>query len=568
MLLAIGVYFDHYDNDNLFTYSNENFEPCSCFLDAYHNLPQKCQNELCDATYNRINYRLIEIASIHTPRPCVLKDMEKAHKEWISNDTSDAVHAIANSKYLALEDTADLFDAQRFGYISGVQCYLRFKQLTLDYSIEQFKDILKCYLSEDLPLSIQWYVASRIIDLHDFNRLIQKKHTYEEWDLRITHHISEIRHLIEWFDDNIFIKDIVKLRVKRKVVSMLDDDDKWKLFEDGIIDSPGENNIRLRLEYLYNERFYYHVNFDSGEKLTDYNHELLKYECFQQKMCEDFCNCDDFKMRRIIFRYLTDRSQSSVVEKCTGMERLYFWLRNPLEQMAWEYIHPYFCDLPSPEQIKMLRYVLSLIATGTITLDIDELYRMFVGSEKKACYAVCGILWLLKKKIENPCEPINSSEFASIIGDSKIINEFNIILGKVEAKKDNGFYYDIGEFFYPCGGINKCHICRCGEFRDSVKHHVFYWCKKKACDRRNHFLSSHKQWQKYLFSDFLHILMKTDDLSTIWSITSEVSVFLNDIIESNGKEEFISHQLTEQEEIGEKSDNMEIEPDWSDNACI
>lgn len=86
-------------------------------------------------------------------------------------------------------------------------------------------------------------------------------------------------------------------------------------------------------------------------------------------------------------------------------------------------------------------------------------------------------------------------------------------------------------------------VCRCTNYIDvdPIDGIPFYWCNKKPCVRRCHYILPLSEWEKYKLSDFIYILLGCEsvNLSKVWKMTSEISLFFNAYIEfkrsSNGE---------------------------------
>ena len=99
-------------------------------------------------------------------------------------------------------------------------------------------------------------------------------------------------------------------------------------------------------------------------------------------------------------------------------------------------------------------------------------------------------------------------------------------------------------------------ICRCGDFGDSdPKNNIpFFWCNKKMCVRRGHFLLPPSEWENYRFADLLFIALgqSSDSRESVWRVNSEISQFICDymhIFRSNDRNIY-SKPLNGEEEIG------------------
>lgn len=125
------------------------------------------------------------------------------------------------------------------------------------------------------------------------------------------------------------------------------------------------------------------------------------------------------------------------------------------------------------------------------------------------------------------------------------------------------------------------YICRCGCF-ENIDQKItpsfykweqnepgipFYWCNKKMCVRRAHYLCPTSDWVNYKLSDFLFVLMGNDkkNAKLIWDITSEISRFCCDYREMyEDNLPFVSKKIVEAEEIGTWDENSSVFKNISD----
>lgn len=128
---------------------------------------------------------------------------------------------------------------------------------------------------------------------------------------------------------------------------------------------------------------------------------------------------------------------------------------------------------------------------------------------------------------------------------------------------------------------NSFDVCRCTNIVDvdSVDGIPFYWCNKKPCVRRCHYLLPLSEWEEYKLSDFIYILLgcETINLSKVWDMTSEISQFFNAYIESkrsknesnesSAKEQLNteSNQIKKSNEIGVLTEELSVVQDIYDD---
>lgn len=115
------------------------------------------------------------------------------------------------------------------------------------------------------------------------------------------------------------------------------------------------------------------------------------------------------------------------------------------------------------------------------------------------------------------------------------------------------------------------YICRGGCFGgfDSMNNDIpFFWCNKKMCVRRAHFLLPPSKWKDYHFADLLFIVLgQTPDVrESVWRVNGEVSQFICDyerVVKSNERN-ICSKPLDKSEEVGTWDDNSSIYRDIYD----
>jgi len=71
--------------------------------------------------------------------------------------------------------------------------------------------------------------------------------------------ISDIRSLLKWLASYGHLNDVVLKKAEEKICSVLSKEEKWTLFEEKIIQSPGIENIRERLDNVYKNRLLYDI---------------------------------------------------------------------------------------------------------------------------------------------------------------------------------------------------------------------------------------------------------------------------------------------------------------------
>lgn len=647
----IGLFIEKYNNlRNDFL----RYNVCEEIIESYENLPQLYKDALKSSLLDCVNKSVISATESEDLTPFWLSYHIELLGDWILESTKQKVKELVNDRFSKLNDIENLSDAYKADYITSMQYYYKYKELTSEFSTRQLLEELSDYKLCDSPMVIQWYVVSKIIRQFGFQSL--NEYNYDN----NVNSICNIRSLLEWLVNYGNLKDIVLKKAEEKICSVLSNKEKWTLFEDKITQSPGIENIRKHLDNAY--------------KKKSKNNELFKHVCFQDVMLSDVLSTKDLETKLFIADNLDANHQYLMQQKVTGFLKLYLWQKQPSTNFDWNLIKSHFYELPFEAQIRTLRFIFGKIASSDLLLSVDELYSVFVETTTPACPAICGILFMLKEKKNDINVRITSSMIESVIGeeqkqrfyflkDSKELfypcngylaisaikydidyQSFNGILTKdikndelyyvvsfhespvdlfgreidwlldseftevakqvliknTNAEVINGKYYihESQEFFVKqfviayhiddkCGLVsdkekmielgylprNNAYqplytnyirkyaesdnsICRCGNFGGSdPKNNIpFFWCNKKICVRRGHFLLPPSEWENYRFADLLFIVLgqSSDSRESVWRINSEISQFICDymrIFNSNDRNIY-SRPLNGEEEIG------------------
>lgn len=317
---------------------------------------------------------------------------------WILDSTKQQIKELVNEKFANLDDLEDLNSAYKYDYITSKQYFKRYKQLTSDFNTFQFLKELSNWEIENSPLTIQWYVVSNIIKKLGYNSL--KSFNYVEIDSY--HAISSIRSLLNWLNNYGHLKDIVLKKAEEAICSVLSDDERWNLFEEKIAKSPGDVNIRKRLDIAY--------------KKKNANKELFKHECFQDTMLSDVDKVKAPEVLLFIADNLDSRHQYLMQQKATGFLKLYLWQKQPSDKIDWDLVKSHFYEMSVEAQIRTLRYIFGQMTSEESSLVVDDLYSAFVETSTPACSAVCGVLFILKAKMSNINISITPTMVETVIG--------------------------------------------------------------------------------------------------------------------------------------------------------
>ena len=219
-------------------------------FESYEQLPKLYKDALMTSLLNCVNESAILATKKEYLSPFSLGYQIEQLNGWILDSTKQQIKIFVNEKFSNLDDLEDLNDAYKYDYITSKQYFKRYKQLTSDFNTRQFLKELSDYKVKDSPLTIQWYVASNIIKKLGYNSLNSFDY------IKLDHYdaISDIRSLLEWLNNYGNLKDIVLKKAEEKICSVLSDDERWTLFEEKIAKSPGDANIRKRLDTAYKKK--------------------------------------------------------------------------------------------------------------------------------------------------------------------------------------------------------------------------------------------------------------------------------------------------------------------------
>ena len=243
-------------------------------------------------------------------------------------------------------------------------------------------------------MEIQSYVVSNIVKQLGYKSLGEYRYCQD--------FVYDIRSLLKWLANHGNIKDEVLKEAEEEICSVLSDDERWTLFEEKIVQSPGTENIRKRLDEAY--------------KKKSVNKELFKHTCFQNVMLSDLETASDPELKLFIADNLDSNHQALMEQKASGFMKLYLWQKQPSDNYDWELIKSHYHELSADAQIRVLRFIFGKIASGDLVLSLDDLYSELVETNTPACSAICGILFMLKAKKNDMNVSITPSMLESVIG--------------------------------------------------------------------------------------------------------------------------------------------------------
>lgn len=668
-LMKLGQFVDAFLYNNII-YNDDYFDQISMVLFVYDDLIEEDKVCLDSAIRSKYKECVMGMANeqYYDRKVYRLCSLISDYPQYLIPEDFEVIKGIVNSEFADLDDLEQLDDAANCGLITEDQHLDRYKEITKDYDIGRLLGILNDHLyHKNMPASTQTYLIKEVFDKYKVKSLNSYHYVKVDYDT-----ICNLGDLIGWFYKECrygYLNAQIFDDILKEITEGLSREDRWQLFEKGLISSPGMDNIREYLEDAYNQ--------------NRFENEYFRKDCFQDVMCSDILTANDNKLKFLIAEHLDSKHRRGLLDKCEGVIKLYLWVINPDDIFDWNLIASNLSELPTEKQIRLFRSLFYLMAKKSLTISVDELYECFVEAEKKACQAVRGIIYLLKEHLTPVGDGVKGEVLDQIIGKGiKNIREFllaktffypcNGHLALTQMKRDrdyhtyNGYvdkiivkgkecysicFYDIPhdvcnrevdwldnkdiqiakavletnikteiidgiyvvdnseeialkQFIMAYNIDDRCclldskqalidkgylppnnsyqplytnyirpyddesfDVCRCTNYIDidPIDGIPFYWCNKKPCVRRCHYILPLSEWEKFKLSDFIYILLgcETVNLSKVWDITSEISQFFNAYIESKrskneSNEPSIKEQLDTQSFQIKKSDEIGV----------
>ena len=385
---------------------------------------------------------------------------------------------------MSYEFTSNLIDAYSYNDMTIDVFTSEYVKLSKTHTSQQLiKDLVEDY-THLLPNEIVMLILRRVSkDIHEVGSCA----------LSDNKTLNSPRELIEWIDE-LYKYDYINVNnaecIKLEFVTTLSADERWELFEDGLISNPGEDNIIRKLEEAY--EFY--------GCCCSFKEWYFKEDCFQEQMMHDIQEVTDVKLIYAIVNALKDKYRNVIISSNTipYAIRLYVWSLTPDEYIDWNGLEEYLSEIPMINQIRIFNYIFYLKAVGRVDENIDILdkFKEILTKGVKTAplilscpngvqfnwLTILGVIVLfLEQKLQNPREPISYIQIEKIIGTTR---------------SDRIFFIKGIETFFE-GGLK---------------------------------ITSIENWEEYKFVDYLQILKGSHvDLDSIYKINIEIAKFIEDV---------------------------------------
>ena len=355
--------------------------------------------------------------------------------------TIEEIREIVNSEFAELNDLEELNYAYSSNMITEVQCIERYKQLTSEYDLEKLMHHIN---DAEIPFPVQDYLLSTIIQKFNF------KHDYSEEHIVIDKDVIYTKEaLIRWLGKHKDCRNLNTKIVSNKALELAMDfskQDRWRLFQNGLISSPSYDNIREKLDYAY-----FH-------KEPDDLYEYIFSDSFQQVMADDAVYRTNFDTLSFILKHLNNDYKNRIIDNSSELLQFYLWVIEPNKSINKNSIKKFFHSLPYYAQIRTFRFLFYLIAKGYEKYSVIELKKLLTDNEQhKICYPLQLLLFLLEKKSLDLNAQIPNKEFrnvAEIDLDAYLFLPFGVSI-KFNSLKDSKFELN-GEPNYIKGFFNGC----------------------------------------------------------------------------------------------------------------
>lgn len=401
------------------------------YISDFESLRKEDKDFLTIPVKNKVKEIILTVANDtqKNRKPYLINHLINEFSSFINTSQADLlkeVKNIVNLEFSNLDNLDDLKTAYDTGMISQDQYFNQYKNITKDYSINSLLNLISSH--DNKGLLEQEYLISKTFSLYNVSSINEYKYISLGYG-----YISNLKELFKWFKDKVKFNyiDIDLWRDKEKqLTENLSKEDRWLLFEEGLIYSPLLDNLREHLDKAYQE--------------NSLDEEVFKKDCFQEIMVDDVVVESNNAKVFMILDNLDNSHKIQAKERANEQLNFFIWAYNPDENVDWEKINNYFYLLPYKQQIHVFRYIFYLKAKGKISFSVSQLSGRLTKNDCKLCPHLQLVLLFLTKKAENMNTHIYSNEIEEILGrrnmDLELFFYKNILLS---------FFSD---FFYECHG--------------------------------------------------------------------------------------------------------------------
>lgn len=433
-LLKLGEFIDLYDN----VINECDYSAIHYFAKAYSELSDDDKEAFKVSMVRKSEECVIKIAkSNYTEGKAeLLQDTFRILSDFINSEFTNVVRELVNIEFSHLDNLKEIEFAYNSQMISEKQYLSRYKELTKEYSVQRFIDIVSNYESKDLPLSIQEYIINTI-----FNRLnLKDLCTY-----RIGDHLYNLEDVIEklkyqsscgYIDAEIFNIEVLE------ATKNLSKEDRWYLFEKNLIPSPSYDNIREKLNEAYQQ--------------NKIENKYFKQECFQSVLADDAIKGTDYNRLFLILQVLNNKYKTLVNLNGNPTLRFFVWSSEPTGGIDWNLMKENFHLLPDNVQIRVFKYLFYLKNKGEVDFTIPKLYEELTGNGTyDISKELLTILFLLEKKAKSLTDSISNNEIRKVSGNEEIIDNSNNPFGSLFTSSPYLLKWNFSklkDFFFECYG--------------------------------------------------------------------------------------------------------------------
>lgn len=349
--LKIGEFYDYIENyfcKKLYIYDFEAND-----ISKYYNALPKESHCLFDSYLStKFKSEIVNSLTKEELLPFQLNFVLTTFSKWINTSFFDEISEIVNRTFSEITDVSNLIDAYQLKYISEKKFIEKYYELSTKQTELQCLNDLYNSSERFLPDEIQLYILRRALKYYKL-KLAHSPYSYTPMYLFPGNDtVSSLNDYLEWINKNTKNRNCgtISKKISEKFLieatSNLDMDDRWFLFENGFITSPGKDNIKKRLSKGYS-------NYCLDKKYID-------RDCFQQQMADDVLKIENKELIYTIIGKLNPTFRKKIAKNVQGFWKLYLWSIDPNDSIDWEIIKKYFHELPSISQRRVFRYLFLL----------------------------------------------------------------------------------------------------------------------------------------------------------------------------------------------------------------